>query len=237
MGSLLKFHYIFSKLAIFPTRIDIKKSTIKFSVLSVRTLLSACLVSLPYVGCLIWFLSSSSNCRRDFWEAFKRTYEKIDVAVMIIFPFLSIITPLCPIIWSVMISKQLISVPEFSLSSKFTFPKNWLQLLMIVGLMLISFLLTFIGIFLSVTTNMKPYSLLTLANLYIPLFIPSLLTLVLTFPGMLTTFSLLQMMCQRLNQVPQSLSEREKWARNTISTFKRLQEGFNFAIFVYMLFR
>ena len=80
MGSMLKFHYFFSKLGIFPTRIDTKKSTIKFSILSPKTLLSACLVSLPYFGCLIWFLSSSSDCRRDFWEAFKKTYEKIDIA-------------------------------------------------------------------------------------------------------------------------------------------------------------
>ena len=236
MGSLLKFHYFFSKLAIFPTRIDIKKSTIKFSVLSARTLISACLVSLPYVGCLIWFFSSSSDCRNDFWEAFKQTYEKIDVAVMIVFPF-SIMTPLCPILWSVMLSKPLASVPEFSLSSKFRYPKNLLQYLMIFGLMLISFMLAFIGIALSVTTNMKPYSLMTLANLYIPIFIPSLLTLVLTYPGMLTTSLLLEMMCQRLNQVPQLLSDREKWARNTISTFRRLQKGFDFAIFVFMFFR
>ena len=236
MGSLLKFHYFFSRLGIFPTKINTKKSTIKFSVLSPRTLLSACLVSLPYFGCLIWFFSSSSDCRGDFWEAFKKTYEKIDVAVMIVFPF-SIMTPLCPILFSVMISKPLVSVPEFSLSSKFTFPKNWVQLLMVFGLMLFSFLLAFTGIGLSVIGNMKPYSSLTLANLFIPIFIPAILTLVFTYPTQLTTSSLLQMMCQRLNQAPLALSEREKWARNTISTFERLQNGFNFAIFTYMLFR
>ena len=236
MGSLLKFHHFFSKLAIFPTRINTKKSTIKFSVLSPKTLLSACLVSLPYFGCLIWFFSSSSDCRRDFWEAFKKTYEKIDIAVMIVFPF-SMMTPLCPILWSVMIPKMIVSVPEFSLSSKFTFPKNWLQLLMISGLMVLSFLLAFIGISLSTIGNMKPYSSLTLANLFIPLFFPSLLTIAFTYPSTLTVFSLLQMMCQRLNHPPLSLSEREKWARNTISTFERLQKGSNFAIFMYMLYR
>ena len=236
MGSLLKFHYFFSRLGIFPTKINTKKSTIKFSVLSPRTLLSACLVSLPYFGCLIWFFSSSSDCRGDFWEAFKKTYEKIDVAVMIVFPF-SLMTPVCPILWSVMISKPLVSVPEFSLSTKFTFPKNWVKLLIIYGLMLFSFLLTFIGISLSVTGNMKPHSWMTLANLFIPLSLPSILTLVFTYPSMLTTSSLLQMMCQRLNQAPQSLSERETWARNTISTYERLQKGFNLPIFVLMLFR
>ena len=236
MGSLLKFHYFFSKLAIFPTKINTKKSTIKFSVLSPRTLLSACLVSLPYFGCLIWFFSSSSDCRGDFWEAFKKTYEKIDVAVMIVFPF-SLMTPLCPILFSVMISKPLVSVPEFSLSSKFIFPKNSLQLLMVYGLMLISFILTFFGISLSVTGNMKPYSWMTFANLFIPLIIPSILTLVFTYPSTLTVLALLQMMCHRLNQAPQSMSERETWARNTISSYERLQKGMNLAIFMYMFFR
>ena len=236
MGSLLKFHYFFSKLAIFPTKINTKKSTIKFSVLSPRTLLSACLVSLPYFGCLIWFFSSSSDCRGDFWEAFKKTYEKIDVAVMIVFPF-TLMTPLCPILFSVMISKPLASVPEFSLSSKFVFPKNWVKLLMVYGLMLFSFLLTFIGISLSVTGNMKPYSWMTFANLFIPLIIPSILTLVFTYPSTLTVLALLQMMCQRLNQAPQSMSERETWARNTISSYERLQKGMNLAIFMYMFFR
>ena len=236
MGSLLKFHYFFSKLTIFLTKINTKKSTIKFSVLSPRTLLSACLVSLPYFGCLIWFFSSSSDCRGDFWEAFKKTYEKIDVAAMIVFPF-SIMTPICPILFSVMIAKPLVSVPEFSLSSKFTFPKKWLQSLMILILMFVSFLLAFFGISLSTIGNMKPYSSLTLANLFIPLFIPLLLTLALTFPAQLTVNSLLQMMCQKLNQAPLSLSEREKWARNTISTYERLQKGMNLAIFMYMFFR
>ena len=236
MGSLLKFFYTFSKLAIFPTKINSKKSTIKFSTFSLRTVLSACLVSMPYIGCLIWFLSSSSDCRKDFWEAFKRTYEKIDIAVMIVYPF-SIMTPLCPILWNVMISKFIISVPEFSLSPNFNFPKNWLQQLAILGLMTLSFLLTFVGIYLSVTENMKPHSLMTLANLFIPLFIPSILTLVYVYPSTLTTFSILQMMCKRLNQVPPTLSEREMWARNTILIFERLQKGFNFGIFMYMLFR
>ena len=40
---------------------------------------------MPYIGCLIWFFSSSSDCRRDFWEAFKKTYEKIDVAATALF--------------------------------------------------------------------------------------------------------------------------------------------------------
>ena len=133
MGSLLKFLYIFSKLAIFPTKIDSKKSSIKFSAFSLRTTLSVCLVSMPYIGCLIWFFSSSSDCRTDFWEAFKKTYEKIDIAVMIVYPF-SIMTPLCPILWIVMISKFIVSVPEFSLSSNFNFPKKWLQQLAILGL-------------------------------------------------------------------------------------------------------
>ena len=136
-----------------------------------------------------------------------------------------------------MISKFIISVPEFSLSPNFNFPKNWLQQLAILGLMTLSFLLTFVGIYLSVTENMKPHSLMTLANLFIPLFIPSILTLVYVYPSTLTTFSILQMMCKRLNQVPPTLSEREMWARNTILTFERLQKGFNFGIFVYMLFR
>ena len=236
MGSLLKFFDMFSKLAIFPTKIDSKKSTIKFSVLSLRTIWSACLISMPYIGCLIWFFSSSSDCRRDFWEAFKTTYEKIDVAVMIVFPF-SIMTPLCPIIWSVMISKVLVSVPEFSLSSKFNFPKNWLQHLEIIGLMTLSFLLTFVGISLSVIENMKPYSLLTLANLFSPVFIPAILTLVYTYPSMLTISSILQMMCKRLCQAPPSLSEREMWTRNTILAYERLQKGCNFAIFMWMFFR
>ena len=236
MGSFVKFFDLFSKLGFFPAKIDSKKSTIRFSTLSLRTVISTCLVSMPYIGCLIWFFSSSSDCRRDFWEAFKKTYEKIDIAVMIVYPF-SIMTPLCPIIWNVMISKVLVSVPEFSLSSKFNFPNNWLQFLGILGLMILSFLLTFFGISLSVTGNMKPYPLMTLANLFIPLFIPAILTLVYTYPSTLTTFSILQMMCRRLSQVPPSLSEREMWARNTILTFERLQKGYNFAIFMYMFFR
>ena len=87
MGSMLKFFEMFSKLGIFPTKIDSKKSTIRFSALSPRTVLSACLITMPYIGCLIWFLSSFSDCRKDFWEAFKKTYEKIDIAVMIVYPF------------------------------------------------------------------------------------------------------------------------------------------------------
>ena len=236
MGSLLKFFCVFSKLAIFPTKINSKKSTMKFSVLSLRTILSACLISMPYIGCLIWFFSSSSDCRRDFWEACKKTYEKIDIAVMIVFPF-SIMTPLCPIIWNVMISKVLVSVPEFSLSSKFNFPKNWLQHLGIIGLMTLSFLLTFVGISLSVSGNMKSYPLMTFANLFIPLFIPAMLTLVYTFPITMTIASILQMMCRRLSLVPTSLSEREMWARNSILTFGRLRKGSNFGIFILMFFR
>ena len=236
MGSLLTLFNIFSKLAIFPTKIDTKKSTIRFSALSLRTVLSACLVSMPYIVCTIWFFSTSSDCRKDFWEAFKKTYEKIDIAVMIVYPF-SIMTPLCPILWNVMISKILVSVPEFSLSSKFNFPKNWLQILGILGLMITSFMLSFFGISLSVTGNMKPYPFMTLANVLIPLFIPPILTLVYTFPSFLTIASILQMMCRRLCQVPPSLLEREMWARNTILTFERLQKGSNFGIFLLMFFR
>ena len=233
---MLKFFEMFSKLGIFPTKIDTKKSTIRFSVLSLRTILSASLLSMPYIGCLIWFLSSSSRCQEDLWEAFKITYEKIDIAVMIVYPF-SIMTPVCPILWNVMISKVLVSVPEFSLSSKFNYPKNWLQILGILGLTITSFMLSFFGISLSVTGNMKPYPFMTLANVLIPLFIPPILTLVYTFPSFLTIASILQMMCRRLCQVPPSLLEREMWAGNTILTFERLQKGSNFGIFLVMFFR
>ena len=236
MWSLIKFFFILSKFAIFPTKIDSKMSTIRFSIASPKTALSACLISIPYIGCLIWFLSSSSECRRDFWEAFKKTYEKIDIAVMLVFPF-SLMTPLCPIIWSWMTSKPFVSVPEFSLSSRFTLPKYWLKLLLINILMLVSFLLTFLGLFLSVTRNMQPYSWLTLANLFFPLLIPTVLTVVFTYPGMLSYFVILQMMCEKLHQAPPSLSARAMWARNTMSTFERLQRGSNFAIFMFMLFR
>ena len=234
---MLKFFEMFSKLGIFPTKIDSKKSTIRFSALSLRTVLSACLITMPYIGCLIWFLSSSSDCRKDFWEAFKKTYEKIDIAVMIVYPFFSIMTPLSPILFSVTVSKMLVSVPEFSLSSSFNFPKNWVQALGIFGLLTLSFLLTFVGIYLSVTENMKLYSLMTLANVFIPLIIPSIVTVVFTYPSSVTTYSILQMMCKRLSQVPPLLSEREMWARNTILTFERLQKGFNFGIFMYLFFR
>ena len=149
---------------------------------------------MPYIGCLTWFFSSSSDCRRDFLEAFKRTYEKIDIAVMLVYPF-SIMTPMCPILWNVMISKVLVSVPELSLSSKFNFPKNWLQTLGIFCMMTLSFILIFVGISLSVTENMKSYSVITFANLFIPLFIPPILTLVYTYPSTMTIFSIMQMMC------------------------------------------
>ena len=232
--TLFQYFYFLSKFAILPIKINSRKSSVTFSYLSLKTLLSAIIVSAPYIGCAVWFFSS--DCRKDFWEAFKETYKKLDIAVMLVCPF-SIMTPICPVLISWMIAKPLVSVPEFLLSPKFSLAKNWLNTILINVMMAITFFLIFIGGFLSVIGNMKSYPLSKLANLFFPIMIPSIVTLIYTCPLTMAYFSLLQMMCQRLRQVPSSLSEREKWARHTISTFLRFQKGSNFPIFMYMFIR
>ena len=122
LGSFAKFIQIASKLYLLPLRVDYKIPLVEYNFFSINTLLNFIIISLPFLGTVIFWIFQSQYITQVFY-VLPDIYSKIDLGAMLIYPGINLVS--LPVFGlNCFNCKTFTSVQEICSDKKMKFPRN-----------------------------------------------------------------------------------------------------------------